>query len=266
MKTRIISSLVAIVIIIPIIYMGGTIFYIAASVIGLIGFRELLALKEKEKDIPLIMKVIATLGFILVVLSNLGDKTLVFTLDYRIVSIIILFILSPMVFIHNFDKYNINDALYLIGSIFFLGLSFNYLITIRMLNLNYLIFLLLITVFTDTFAYITGMLIGRHKLSKIVSPKKTWEGFIGGSVFATFVATVFYTTVFNYTGNMLSLIVIILLFSMIGQLGDLIFSSIKRYYKIKDFGNIMPGHGGVLDRLDSILFVLLAFSFVYYYL
>lgn len=266
MKTRVISSLVAILIIVPIIYTGGTIFYIAASIIGLIGFRELLDLKEKEKDIPLIMKIIATLCFILVVLSNLGDITLVFSLDYRIISLIIFLILSPMVFIHDFDKYNINDALYLLGSIFFLGLSFNYLITIRIINLNYLVFLLLITIFTDTFAFITGKLIGSHKMSKIVSPKKTWEGFIGGSIFATFVSTVFYVSVFNYTGNMLILIITIFVLAMIGQLGDLIFSSIKRYYKIKDFGNIMPGHGGILDRLDSILFVLLAFSFIYYYL
>lgn len=266
MKTRVISSLVAILIIVPIIYTGGTIFYIAASIIGLIGFRELLDLKEKEKDIPLIMKIIATLSFILVVLSNLGDITLVFSLDYRIISLIIFLILSPMVFIHDFDKYNINDALYLLGSIFFLGLSFNYLITIRIINLNYLVFLLLITIFTDTFAFITGKLIGSHKMSKIVSPKKTWEGFIGGSIFATFVSTVFYVSVFNYTGNMLILIITIFVLAMIGQLGDLIFSSIKRYYKIKDFGNIMPGHGGILDRLDSILFVLLAFSFIYYYL
>ena len=266
MKTRIISSLVVIFIVIPIIYYGGPIFYAAVGIVGLIGFRELLELKEKEKDIPFVMKTVSVISFLFIVLSNLNDRSLEFLVDYRIISFIIFMILSPMVFIHDFKKYNINDALYLLGSIFFLGLSFNYLITIRMLNLNYLIFLLLITIFTDTFAYVTGMLIGKHKMSKIVSPKKTWEGFVGGSIFGTFISSVFYISAFEYQGSIIGLILVVLLLTMIGQLGDLILSSIKRYYKIKDFGNIIPGHGGILDRLDSILFVLLAFSFIYYYL
>ncbi|MBQ3142008.1 MAG: phosphatidate cytidylyltransferase [Bacilli bacterium] len=266
MKVRIISAIVLLLVVIPIIYMGGIPFYIAASIVGVLGFRELLKLKENEKDIPLVMKFISILCFVILVLSNLEDRSIDFIIDYRIVSLIMLLILSPMVLIHDFKKYNINDALFLLGSVFFLGLSFNFLITVRMISINYLVFLLLITVFTDTFAWLTGNLIGKHKLSKTVSPKKTWEGFIGGSLFGTFISSVFYISAFNYTGNIYLLIFIIFILTVIAQLGDLVYSSIKRYYNIKDFGNLIPGHGGILDRLDSILFLLLAFSFIYYYL
>lgn len=95
-----------------------------------------------------------------------------------------------------------------------------------------------------------------------VSPKKSWEGFIGGLLFSTFISTVIFTTIFDYQGNILIFILIVAALSIIGQLGDLVFSAIKRTYNIKDFGNIMPGHGGILDRLDSIIFVVLAFSYV----
>ena len=132
-----------------------------------------------------------------------------------------------------------------------------------MFDLKYLIFIMSITIFTDTFAYIVGRLIGKNKFAPTVSPNKTWEGFIGGLVFGTFISTVYYISVFNYSGNYLKIIFIIAILSTIGQIGDLVFSSIKRHYKIKDFGNIMPGHGGVLDRLDSIIFVSMAFNVLF---
>ena len=204
---------------------------------------------------------IGVIAFVFLVLSNMNQIGLDFYTDYKILTSIIFLVMIPIVF-YNRNKYNIEDALFLFGAIFFLGLGFKYLINVRIYDLNYLIFLCLLTIFTDTFAYITGSLIGKHKLAPTVSPKKTWEGFVGGLVFGTFISTMFYYAAFEYTGNIFLLILVVALLSTIGQLGDLVFSSTKRYYKIKDFGNIMPGHGGVLDRLDSIIFVVLAFSFI----
>ena len=129
-------------------------------------------------------------------------------------------------------------------------------------NLYLFIYLIFITIFTDTFAYFTGYFIGRNKMCKSVSPNKTWEGFIGGLVMGTFISTVFYMSAFPSETSLMSVIVVTLILSVIGQLGDLLFSVIKRHYGIKDFGNIMPGHGGVLDRLDSILVVMIAFSYL----
>ena len=102
---------------------------------------------------------------------------------------------------------------------------------------------------TDTFALFTGMFIGKNKLAPSISPKKTIEGFIGGALMGTFIATSFYVTVINQ--------------SMPLQLGDLVFSFVKREYGKKDFSNLIPGHGGILDRFDSLIFVVLAFILVH---
>lgn len=260
MKKRILSAIVALLILIPIIVKGGYLFCFVASVIGLLGFRELMNLKEKEKDIPYVVKLIAAGSFVYLMLSNLDYQ--LFFADYKAITTILFFVLIPLVLYHDIKKYNINDALYLIGAIFFLGIAFNYLIVLRSFSMYYLIFLLLITIITDTFAHITGSLIGKHKLSPSISPNKTVEGLLGGTIFGTFISTIFYVSAFNYAGNIFLLILIVVFLSIIGQLGDLVFSGIKRYYGVKDFSGIMPGHGGILDRLDSILFVLLAFSFI----
>jgi len=260
-KTRVISAIVALLICIPIIIYGKVPFYVGVSIIGLIGFMELLKLKSSKKDIPYLMKVFGVISFILLMTSNWNILGSLYLFDYEVMSSIIFLMLIPLVFYNKSKKYDINDAFFMIGSILFLGISFNQLVSVRMLDLYYLVFLLLITVFTDTFAYFVGLLIGKNKLCPTVSPKKTWEGFVGGLAFGTFISTVFYITVFNYTGNIIILVLLVALLSVIGQLGDLVFSAIKRNFGIKDFGNIMPGHGGVLDRLDSILFVVLAFSY-----
>ena len=123
------------------------------------------------------------------------------------------------------------------------------------------IYLFLITVTTDTYAYFTGMLIGKHKLLESISPKKTWEGMIGGTFFGTLIPVVFYHIMVSQATPIFNIVIVTLFLSILGQFGDLIFSCIKRYFGKKDFSNIMPGHGGVLDRLDSIIFVMLGFVF-----
>ena len=127
----------------------------------------------------------------------------------------------------------------------------------------YLIYLLLITTITDTFALFTGKLIGEHKLCPTISPKKTIEGLVGGVLMGTFVATAFYNTVISSSISLVLVIVLTFLLSLVGQLGDLVFSSIKRYYDVKDFSELIPGHGGILDRFDSLIFVLLAFILLF---
>lgn len=262
MKQRIISAAIAILICVPIIIYGKLPFYIGASLIGLIGFVEILSLRNKKKEIPYIMKILSVLSFIIIMIGDLNITGYINIMDYERITTVIFMLLIPIVFYNKSKKYDINDAIFLLGSVFFLGMSFRELISIRITGLNYLLFLLSITIFTDTFAYIVGMLTGKHKMCPTVSPKKSWEGFIGGLLFSTFISTIIFVTVFDYTKNIALFALLVAILSIIGQLGDLVFSAIKRNYDIKDFGNIMPGHGGILDRLDSIIFVVLAFSYV----
>ena len=107
------------------------------------------------------------------------------------------------------------------------------------------------------------MLIGKHKLLKDVSPKKTIEGSIGGLAIGSFVGIMFYINVINPTISLSRLIIGTIALSVVGQIGDLLFSKIKREHKVKDFSNLIPEHGGVLDRLDSLIFVLIAFLLLF---
>ena len=120
--------------------------------------------------------------------------------------------------------------------------------------------------FTDIFAYFIGCKFGKHKLCPEISPKKTVEGAIGG-IFGCIISLLVYTFALNklcnFGINYISIGAIAVFVSIFAQLGDLVASSIKRNAKIKDFGNLLPGHGGVLDRIDSILFVS---PIIYYFL
>jgi phosphatidate cytidylyltransferase len=105
---------------------------------------------------------------------------------------------------------------------------------------------------TDTFAYFSGYLFGKHKLIPNVSPKKTIEGSIGGILGSTICCLIFG---YIFKLDMALMIVMGIIGSIIAQIGDLFASSIKRYVGIKDYGNLIPGHGGVLDRFDSVILV-----------
>ena len=110
---------------------------------------------------------------------------------------------------------------------------------------------------TDTFAYLIGIKFGKHKFSQI-SPKKSIEGCIAGIIGSTMIVLI-YTYVCNtYWGLHMSYVyitIVAIILSIIGQIGDLAASSIKRYVEIKDYSNLIPGHGGMLDRIDSLMFI-----------
>ncbi len=111
----------------------------------------------------------------------------------------------------------------------------------------------------DSGAYFFGVAFGKHKMVPRISPNKTWEGSVGGYVTAAIVSFLFGK--FLCTDLPISLLITAsLTLPLVAQLGDLSFSSIKRYFKIKDFGNLLPGHGGVLDRIDSLIFCLMFFN------
>lgn len=261
MKQRVISAIVAFMIFIPIFIIGGNLFNIAFFILTLVGLREFMNAREKEKKFPDFIRLISYVLISFLYFVNTYDAGMSFSIDYRIVAGLSLALLLPVILYHNEKVYNVRDAFYLLGGVFFLGFSMSLFYMYRTHSLSLIIFLFLITMITDSYALFTGKLIGKTKLVESISPNKTWEGTIGGSLVATFVCTVYYLTVIDPNASVIVISLIVLLLSLVGQLGDLFFSAIKRRFKVKDFSNLMPGHGGVLDRLDSIIFVMLTFTF-----
>lgn len=257
MKKRIISAIVALAICIPLVFFGGIPFYILALVVALLGFREILGLIIKDNYW---IKLISYILFLFLCGSSIIKTNFDNILDYKIIGLIILIYGIIALINHKNKEFDITKCFYLIGVTLFLGLAFEVMIITRNMSLTYFIYLFIITIMTDTFAHAVGTSVGKHKINEI-SPNKSWEGAIGGSILGTTIAVLFYLFYINQNINIFSIIFITLFLSIIGQLGDLFFSLIKRHYKIKDFSNIMPGHGGILDRLDSIIFVMLAFTY-----
>ncbi len=262
MKKRILSAIIMILIFVPLLLVGGIYFGLFMTLLAVGAMYELVKIREKKKKFPEFIKILAYFLIILSSILTYNQNVFSYTMDYRLISFIIFVFVLPILFGEKNLDYNINDALYLVGSLLFINTAFNLILVIRNYDLNYLIYLLLITVITDTFAFITGSYIGKTKLAKDISPNKTVEGLIGGVLMGTFVATTFYFVVINPEISLVVLILITMFLSVVGQLGDLVFSSIKRHYGVKDFSNLIPGHGGILDRFDSLIFVILAFIII----
>lgn len=261
MKKRIISAVVALIIVIPLVIYGHKPFILGVGLLSILGLKEIIDLKKHHKNIPSVMMFMAYICVFLLTIAEYDGYSIAFGLTYRGLAITFLSLFIPTVLYKN-EKYTAKDAFYLASSVIFLGLAFNGIILIRMFDLWHFIYLILIPMVTDIFAMLMGMLVGRHKLIPHVSPNKTIEGSVLGSIIATIVATVFYLIKVANT-NIFKVIFVTIFLSIIGQFGDLLFSKIKRENNIKDFSQIMPGHGGILDRLDSLIFTILAYLILF---
>lgn len=259
MKQRVISAAVALAIVIPLLILRGIPFAIGVGIVSILALKEILDLKTSHQALPNIIKFIATLCVLTLVYVTYDAHSIIFGISYEAVAFTLLALLLPTIFYAKTNRYTTQDAIYMIGATLFVGVFFNTLILIVNKNIWEFIYLFLITSFTDMFAYFIGKLIGKHKNVPDISPNKTWEGSIGGTIVATIVSTIFYMNMIGPHTNILKVVFVTLVLSVIGQLGDLLFSKIKRENGIKDFSNIMPGHGGILDRLDSLSFVVLAY-------
>ena len=258
MKQRILTGIVLLLIFTPVIIFSDTyVLVIAASLCSVMGVYEMLSCTGQIKHLSLSIPALcyAAAGPVLA-------KTR-FATAYGVLLAITLMFLFYLLYVHVFlsEKINTKDIAIVFMSSVYIAVSFTCIILLRNSacygEYTYLLTFIGACV-TDIFAYFGGSLFGKHKLCPKVSPKKTIEGSVCGVVFCS-LAFVLYAMLMGYleniTPNYPAVALIGAFISIISQLGDLAASAIKRDYKVKDYGHIFPGHGGILDRFDSILAV-----------
>lgn len=256
MRQRIITAVIALALFIPIVWYGGIVVELATAILAVIAIYELFRMKGLE--IKSFEGVLSALGAIFLVLPKsqwfffLPDKTDNFILFY----VTVMILLGGLVASKN--TYTISQAGFPVIVSLYVGVGFQNFVSARNSGLEILVFGLLVVWSTDIGAYFIGKQYGKRKLMPEVSPNKTIEGSIGGILCAVVVASIYLFFVskrFVFAYDLPILLVMTVIFSIVGQFGDLVESSIKRHYDVKDSGNILPGHGGILDRFDSLLFV-----------
>jgi len=279
MKTRIITAIVAAAIFIPILIFSDTwAFPIAMAFACVMGCIEMISCAGHKKNLWLMIPIclvatfspIAIRCFYLFSKDKAASISEFLKLSVGIALILIIYVLGVAVFDNK--RLIITDAGMICTGCIYIIASFTSMVYIRdFVALGKHIYLLIFFCawMTDSFAYFTGRLFGKHKLIPSVSPKKTIEGAIGGVVFGVITTVVFgfiIETFFNPEGvisaNYLVLAISGIFMSVVAQIGDLIMSVIKRHYKIKDYGKFFPGHGGILDRFDSVLSVSITIAVI----
>jgi CDP-diglyceride synthetase len=252
LKQRVITAVVALIIFIPIVFLGGTLIEIAALALAVVAMSEVLIMKRILLVTP--EAIISILGTLFLVAPKSWMHDLPSQINTPFVSLIFAIALMVRV-VFSKNRFNFDDAGVLTLTMLYIGFGFNMFVQARTVGLGMLMYLLLTVWSTDSGAYLVGRKIGKTKLAPQISPNKTWEGSIGGTIVAVIVGIIFSVTGLIHYG-ILATILMTLFLSIAGQLGDLIESSLKRYYGVKDSGRILPGHGGILDRFDSLLLVL----------
>lgn len=254
MKQRIITAVIAAALFIPFVVYGNWPFAVLVYAMATVGMYEILRMKGIS-----ILSVPGILGLVALYAFLLPTEWETYVMDFttygklQIVYLAVILLLVYVVLMKN--KFTFDDMAFIIASAFYVGLGFHYFIETRFAGLEFVVFALLIVWTTDSGAYFVGRKLGKNKLWPEISPKKTIEGFVGGIVIAVIFATAM-QMIYPVTNSWVALIIVTIVASIFGQMGDLVESAIKRHYNVKDSGTILPGHGGILDRFDSLLFVL----------
>lgn len=261
MKTRIISGLVMVPLLV-IVYLGGYPLLAAACLVGLVGLKEFYHGFEAmgvKASYGIGVAAIAALYAINILSGRDGVNAVNF--KWHLLWIFG-FILASLLYLFRIDERKLEDGMAtMIGILYVVFFSYH-VVLVEQSRFPRMVWMILLTAFiTDIMAYFSGYFFGKHKLCPKISPKKTIEGSIGGTL-----GSIVFSGLFGYFAMpelWIHCLIIGALGGVISQFGDLTASIFKRKMGIKDYGNLIPGHGGILDRFDSVLFTA---PLVYYYI
>ncbi len=258
--TRLISGVALIIISFIVLFIGGPVTGIFAMALSLVGVFEFCRVYGIEKRSPAVFAYVWTvLYYVTLMLGNM--KIQGFTLSFLVLPIMITYLLAILgVYVFRYPEYHDREIMASFMSFFYVSVMLSYLYKIRVMENGgyYVVLIFLCSWGNDTLAYCTGMLFGKHKMSPKLSPKKSVEGLIGGIIGAGILGCLYgfflngkIDTQYNIY---LTLFIVCALGAIPAVIGDLAASAIKRNNDVKDYGKLIPGHGGVLDRFDSMIF------------
>ena len=256
MKKRLISGIILALIFIAFYYMDSRYSVIITSLLAVLMYREVVSLKKY----PIIVMILGLISICSIIIFNQNIYDSVLKVKYYPLIFTFVSLLIPTLIPKYQENYLTSDAFGLIGMIIFIGLSVCSFTLFNMYNKPILLYLIACVIFNDIFAYLIGSKFGKTKYSKI-SKNKTLEGNIGGLIFGTIFGLLTYYFLVSKE-RLLMTILVTLILNVSCQIGDLLFSKIKREHNIKDFSNLIPGHGGVLDRFDSLLLTTLVYALI----
>ena len=249
-KTRLISGVILVAAALLLITSGGYILFFTMLALSLIAAGELYRATKVRTDRA--FSLMDTAGYISIVLYYIA--ILILPSELHLMSVIIGFFIIMFVYVFTYPKYKAFQTMAAVFGIIYCGVMLSFIYRTRMLpeHGRYLVWLIFLSAWgCDTCAYCVGSLIGKHKMSPVLSPKKSIEGAVGGVAGAFILGILF--ALFTH-GPLLIYGVICGAGAIISMVGDLAASAIKRNMEIKDYGKLIPGHGGILDRFDSIIF------------
>lgn len=251
-KIRLLSGIILMALMLFFVITGGNILLIGVAFLSFVGMMEFMRMAKIHKTPLAIPGYAAILSLYVIIYIGAVDKILPLCVFYLLVIM--------AVYVSAFPKYNAEQILYLFLGFFYAGLMISYVYQVRELPGGaFSVWLIFIAAWgSDVCAYCAGMLFGKHKAFPVLSPKKTWEGCIGGVIGAVLIAIIYGFAMnywFHQDFSFLQYAIVCGCGAVISQIGDLAASAMKRNNEIKDYGKLIPGHGGVLDRYDSVIFV-----------
>lgn len=254
---RLMSSAVLVVLALVFLLTGGRLLGAMTLVLSLTAFRELMhACRVEEDGKTGLLEYVGYAGIFLYYLAMLLTKN--FSLGMG--CLVLLFLAEMFVYVFRFPRYNAVQVMTGFFCAFYPAVLFSFVYLTRELTYGiYLVWLIFISSWIcDTCAYVTGMAFGKHKLAPVLSPKKSIEGAVGGVLGSALVGALFSWLFLVPVTQDVSAVWLTAVISaagaVISQVGDLAASAIKRNHEIKDYGKLIPGHGGIMDRFDSVLF------------